>query len=140
VRRVIPVSILAVLIVLSLLAIKLSVDQSNSPQSVRVFSCAPRDGVHPSTFTVFCADSNAEFTHLTWLNWGDETAYATGTVRWNDCTPNCADGKWKSEPVTLWAWQIKDHLYTRMTSTDPTLLGGWEIWSRQGGVFTTSTS
>ncbi len=85
-------------------------------------SCSNKTGVSPTGYVLFCADANAEFTNLTWTDWGLATAYATGTARWNDCTPNCAAGTWKSAPVTVWAWRIRDHLYTRLASSDPSLL------------------
>jgi hypothetical protein len=53
---------------------------------------------------VSCADANTEFTNLHWIDWGAETAYATGEARWNDCTPTCVAGHWHSEPATFWAW------------------------------------
>jgi hypothetical protein len=67
---------------------------------------------------IYCADGNGEFTNLTWQDWGDATAYGSGTARWNTCTPNCAAGKWESEPVTVWAWRIRDGLYTRLSSSE----------------------
>jgi hypothetical protein len=124
VRRHIPLSILAVLVILSLVTIGISYAQSYShPSDVSMIeSCSDKLGQRPTTYVVFCADANGEFTNLTWQDWGDATAYGTGIARWNDCTPNCASGKWKSEPVTLWAWRIRDHLYTELSSSDHQLL------------------
>lgn len=123
-RRLLPFATLAVLIVLSLLTIRLSYDQSGThPTGVGItLSCSKNIGQHPTGYVLFCADANAKFTDLTWQDWGDATAYGTGIARWNDCSPNCAAGTWKSEPVTVWAWRIRDHLYTRLSSSDPTLM------------------
>jgi hypothetical protein len=124
VRRLIPFTILAVLIVLSLVTLRLSYDQSGAhPHGVSItYSCSKKTGQRPTGYVLFCADANAEFTHLSWQDWGDATAYGTGIARWNNCTPNCAAGTWKSEPVTVWAWRIRDHLYTRLSSSDPKLM------------------
>jgi hypothetical protein len=123
-RRFIPLSILAVLAILSVIFIGLSWSQSYShPNDIDMnLSCSSSLGQRPATYVIFCADANAEFTHLSWQDWGEATAYGTGIARWNDCTPNCASGTWKSEPVTVWAWRIRGHLYTRLSSSDTKLL------------------
>jgi hypothetical protein len=124
VRRLTPFTILAVLIVLSLVTVGISYHESNThPTGVSItFSCSKKMGQQPTSYVLFCADANAEFTHLSWQDWGEATAYGTGIARWNDCTPNCAAGTWKSQPVTVWAWRIRDHHYTRLSSSDPKLL------------------
>ncbi|MFY9783365.1 MAG: hypothetical protein WAK12_07515 [Acidimicrobiales bacterium] len=123
-RRLIPLSTLAVLTVLALVTIGISYHQSHSqPSGIGItLSCSSKVGEHPTGYVLFCADANAEFTHLAWQDWGDATAYGSGVVRWNDCTPSCAGGTWKSLPVTVWAWRIRDHLYTRLSSSDPRLM------------------
>jgi hypothetical protein len=85
--------------------------------------------VKPSTYIVSCADANSEFTDLHWTGWGDETAYATGTARWNDCTPTCVAGHWRSEPATLWVWDPQRELsrmtiYTKIASDSHILTAG----------------
>jgi hypothetical protein len=124
VRRLIPLFTLATLVVLSLITIRLSYDQSGTHGGgVEItLSCSSKVGEHPTGYVLFCADANADFTRLVWQDWGEATAYATGIARWNDCTPNCASGTWKSQPVTLWAWRIRDHLYTRLSSSDSRLM------------------
>ncbi len=124
----------------------LSYDQSTaSGSSVKLLApCQPTDlTVQPSTYVVSCADANSEFTDLHWTDWGDETAYATGEARWNDCTPTCVAGHWRHEPATFWVWDPRrephphlpkfDHLtiYTKLASdshilgTETLWLGGW---------------
>jgi hypothetical protein len=131
VRRLLPFTIVAGLIVLSLVIIRLSYDQSGThPNGVSIaYSCSKKMGEKPTHYGLFCADANAEFTNLTWQDWGEYTAYATGTARWNDCTPTCVAGTWKSEPVTVWAWRIRDHHYTRLASSDPKLLSSVVVQS-----------
>lgn len=80
--------------------------------------CSNTVSREPSRLVASCADANSVLTRLTWSHWGDTTAYATGVATWNDCTPTCVAGHWRSEPVTAWAWDIKNRLYTHLESSD----------------------
>jgi len=46
-------------------------------------------------------DGSGTVTNLVWSDWGAPHATATGTIRLNDCTPNCAEGKFSSYPATV---------------------------------------
>jgi hypothetical protein len=147
VRRQISYFLLAVLVVLAGAFTVISYHQSTaSGSSVKLLlPCKPLDlAVKPSAFTVSCADANSEFTDLHWTDWGSETAYATGTARWNDCRPTCVDGHWRSEPATIWAWNPRhdlpdlpkfEHLtiYTNLASSDAPILGQETIGVSGGG-------
>ncbi len=124
-RRIIPFTILAVLTVASLVTLRLSYDQSGTHGSRVgiVTSCSNTLTTKPKEYVITCADANTLLASLHWTNWGQATAYATGEARWNNCTPNCASGHWESEPVTVWAWRIRDDRYTRLASTVPRVLG-----------------
>ncbi len=87
-----------------------------------ILSCSSKSGAKPTTYVLSCADANSEVTHLHWSDWGDVTAFAEGTAKWNDCTPSCAAGTWKSKSVTVWAWGLQHNHYTRLSSNDPSLL------------------
>jgi hypothetical protein len=134
VRRQIPFTLLAVLIVLVGVFTVISYNQSRvSGSSVKVLlPCTPDLSVKPSTYVVSCADANSEFTDLHWTDWGSQTAYATGEARWNDCTPTCVAGHWRSQPATVWAWDPRHDLpnlvkfnnvtiYTKLASSSPIL-------------------
>ncbi|HEV7958190.1 MAG TPA: hypothetical protein VGP11_01890 [Acidimicrobiales bacterium] len=122
-RRLIPFYILAVLTIASGVFAFVSYLQANDPTSATMLlSCSNKYGGPPSTYVLACADYNAKVTDLHWTSWGNTTAYATGEARWNDCTPSCVSGHWKSEPVTVWAWDLKGNHYTRLGSTDPLVL------------------
>ncbi len=101
-----------------------SYDQSGTHGSKvgMVLSCSKNVGKAPRTYVLSCADANSMLASLHWIDWGEATAFATGTARWNDCTPTCVAGHWKSEPVTVWAWRIRNDRYTRMASSDSRLL------------------
>ncbi|MGH3733501.1 MAG: hypothetical protein ACRDVC_09040 [Acidimicrobiales bacterium] len=153
-RRQIPYALLGVLVIVAGVFALVSYQQSTaSGSSTRLLlPCVggpTKDlAVKPSTYVISCADANSEYTDLHWSGWGDETAYATGEARWNDCTPTCVAGHWRSEPVTLWVWDprsklfaphLKISLYTRLESTDPRLLD-IEIWGINGGGYVSSSS
>ncbi|MHB8378984.1 MAG: hypothetical protein ACYDB2_03570 [Acidimicrobiales bacterium] len=123
-RRFIPLSFVAALVVVAGLATGLSIAQSSaSATSVTMaLSCSSKVGSEPTSYVLFCADANAMLTSLTWTDWGAATAYATGIAKWNDCTPTCVAGTWKYRPVTVWAWRNESGQYTRLSSSDPKLL------------------
>ncbi len=118
-----PLLLVAVLVILALATAWLSYDQSRTRGSTvgMVYSCSKKVGTKPNSYVLSCADANSMLASLHWLDWGDATAYATGTAKWNDCTPTCVAGHWKSEPVTVWAWRIRDDRYTRLATSDPRL-------------------
>lgn len=95
---------------------------SARPGVTMIATCTDHASARPKSMVLSCADANSELRALKWTDWGDATAYATGTVAWNDCTPDCAAGHWKSQPVTVWAWRIEDGRYTRLSSNDATYL------------------
>jgi hypothetical protein len=60
-------------------------------------------------------------------------------ARWNDCTPTCVAGDWRSEPVTLWAWDPRNDVYTKLASSDARLLGAAYLWKETtAGTFQSS--
>ena len=120
-RRNIPYLIIAVMAVLAGLTTIWSYSQSKSvDHSISIIApCSSTLTRQPSQLNASCADANSMLASLTWNQWGESTAYATGVGRWNDCVPNCAAGHWRSEAVTAWAWGVKDHRYTHLESSDP---------------------
>ena len=46
-------------------------------------------------------DGSQVVTGLSWTGWGSSRATATGTLRVNDCQPNCANGKVAGYPATV---------------------------------------
>lgn len=92
--------------------------------SVTIFDCSSQSLSEPSTLILTCADANTLVKELHWKNWGSPTATATGIGSWNDCTPDCASGKWKSAPVTISAYRIRGGHYTRVNGSNSSLFGG----------------
>jgi hypothetical protein len=56
--------------------------------------------VKPKEITT-SGDGSGYVTNLVWSGWGAPHATATGTMRLNDCTPTCAEGKYTSYPATV---------------------------------------
>jgi hypothetical protein len=92
--------------------------------SVSIFDCTSHATIAPTSFVLSCADANSELSGLHWAGWGLSTAYATGTARWNDCTPNCAGGTWKSESISVYAYRIKNGHYTRLDARNSAVFAG----------------
>lgn len=123
-RRIIPLLLVVALVILVGVTTAVSLLQSRESNSaIRMdITCTMKVRAQPASLILWCADANSMLTALRWSDWGDATAYATGKISWNDCTPACVSGHWKVRPVTVWAWRVRDGLYTRLTSDDPRLL------------------
>lgn len=85
-------------------------------------NCLGNAVVRPGTFVLACADGNDTLTKLHWTTWSAGFATATGNQVANDCTPNCAQGKFKSYPVRVIFWgnatvsgHSSEHRYTKIT-------------------------
>ena len=57
--------------------------------------------LRPSHFVLACADGNTFLEHVTWTSWGGRIATGRGTLVANTCTPDCAAGKYVSEPAQV---------------------------------------
>jgi hypothetical protein len=77
-----------------------------------VVNCAFKEQVRPSNFILTCADAGDVLAHLHWVSWGPTAAFATGIEQINNCTPNCAAGKFINYPVLVNLWRpeaLKGH-------------------------------
>jgi hypothetical protein len=70
-----------------------------------VFDCQNHAVVEPGTYILTCADYGSLLAHLSWTGWTSEQATAAGVHELNDCTPNCADGKFRDYPVVITFWR-----------------------------------
>lgn len=64
-------------------------------------NCAGALEVRPARLTLACGDGNFVARSLQWTGWGENFAAATGFGEVNDCTPDCAGGKFHSYRVVL---------------------------------------
>lgn len=95
--------------------------QRSAPQTV-VVNCNFTAQTHPSSLVLTCADANDVLAHLHWVSWAPAAAFATGIEQINDCTPDCAAGKFINYPVLVNLWRpepLRGHpstlYYSRIT-------------------------
>jgi hypothetical protein len=58
------------------------------------------DGTRPSVIQ-FSGDDGDVVTGIRWSSWGRRNATGRGTVGWDNCTPNCAEGTTRYLPATI---------------------------------------
>ncbi|WP_405922237.1 hypothetical protein [Streptomyces sp. NBC_00122] len=85
------------------------------PGTVVVADCFDQAQVRPEEYLLACGDGNNRLVELRWDTWGQRTATATGTDMVNDCSPNCAAGRFHPYPVTVTLskpqpWPERDHV------------------------------
>ncbi len=66
-----------------------------------VWDCLSRPQVRPASYLLACADGNDELIGLHWTDWVPPGAAGTGVQSLNDCTPNCASGRFHDYPVDI---------------------------------------
>lgn len=85
---------------------------------IEVYGNCKTPSVEPTEIVLACADDNAILEALHWTSWTATSATAVGTLVYNDCTPNCAEGHFHHVPGT------------RVTLTVPSRsVGGQHVWS-----------
>lgn len=52
---------------------------------------------------------------LQWTVWTGARAAGSGTIWFNTCTPDCADGRFQRTALTLTATRVRNGHFTRMT-------------------------
>src|ERR1700733_12308119 len=84
--------------------------------------CLTQLVVKPKNYILTCADAGSVLAHLSWLSWSGKEAVADGVHQLNNCTPNCAEGKFISYPavITLWrpeplAGHLGETYFSRLT-------------------------
>jgi len=75
-----------------------------SKQTV-VVNCSFKQQTRPSDFILTCADAGDVLAHLHWVSWGSTAAFATGIEQINNCTTNCAAGRFINYPVLVNLWR-----------------------------------
>jgi hypothetical protein len=70
-----------------------------------VVNCLFKQQTHPSSFILTCADAGDVLAHLHWVSWSSGAAFATGIEQINNCTPDCAAGKFINYPVLVDLWR-----------------------------------
>jgi hypothetical protein len=70
-----------------------------------VVNCSRKQQTRPSLFILTCADAGDVLAGLHWVSWASAAAFATGIEQINDCTPDCAAGKFIKYPVLVDLWR-----------------------------------
>lgn len=97
----------------------ISPTRDSTAGDVQVYADCHTPRTKPRVIILTCADAAVSVTNLHWTSWTARHAYGIGTLRYNDCTPNCAEGRFHDVPVT------------RITLTRPVPdLNGHLVWSR----------
>lgn len=92
---------------------------SASGVTTYLYNCSQRE-VKPSSIVISCADANREVVNIKWKSWNSSSAAATGTLKWNDCTPTCVAGHWHAKAIAF-------------SALDPTTVGGVRVFSELSG-------
>ena len=74
---------------------------------VVVLNCLGRAQVRPRKFIITCADANDYLTRLTWSTWGPRVALGRGVEWVNNCSPNCASGKFFHRNARVVFWRVR---------------------------------
>jgi hypothetical protein len=69
---------------------------------VFTYDCEYPNSYKPDMLFFACADGNTGIRGIHWNTWTPLSAEATGTYFENNCTPDCAEGKFSFTPVVLW--------------------------------------
>lgn len=86
---------------------------------IKVYGNCTRPSIEPAEIVLACADYGVLVEGLHWTSWTTASATAVGTLVYNDCTPNCAEGHHHHVPGT------------RITLTVPVHgVGGQVVWSQ----------
>jgi len=67
---------------------------------IKVYGNCTTPSVEPAEIVLACADYGALLEGLRWASWTAASAMAVGTLVYNDCTPNCAEGHHHRVPGT----------------------------------------
>ena len=72
-----------------------------STGATRLMTCTKHVSVKPSKYVLSCADANAWWQGVTWSSWTSTSASGHGVLVENNCTPNCAAGKFIQYPTKV---------------------------------------
>ena len=75
--------------------------ESPPPGTGGLLPCVGGPVERPREVVLACADGNSYVDHLSWVRWSGQLAVGHGTLEQNDCTPDCAAGKFYAYPATI---------------------------------------
>jgi hypothetical protein len=72
-------------------AVPATLSATSSPRALP--DCLGHPQIRPTDILVTCADGGFGVDRLSWVTWGGSRAVGLGSAYVNDCTPNCAAGR-----------------------------------------------
>ncbi|MFI5798151.1 hypothetical protein [Streptomyces sp. NPDC051677] len=95
------------------------VETQPTRQPGAIADCAGKTLVEPIELLLFCGDGAGMLDNLTWTNWGEETATATGWKWERVCEPSCVEGTEARSPATVTVSGLTGGRYTFMQVSAP---------------------
>jgi len=86
---------------------------------IKVYGNCTTPSIEPAEIVLACADYGVLVEGLRWTSWTAASAMAAGTLVYNDCTPDCAEGHHHHVPGTRVILTVPVHLP-----------GGQVVWSQ----------
>jgi len=86
---------------------------------IKVYGNCTTPSIEPAEIVLACADYGVLVEGLRWTSWTAASAMAAGTLVYNDCTPDCAEGHYHHVPGTRVILTVPVHLP-----------GGQVVWSQ----------
>ena len=80
-----------------------------SDTAIGVYGNCTNPSVEPAEIVLACADYGALLQGLHWTSWTAAGATAVGTLVYNDCVPDCANGEHHSTPGTTVTLSVPVH-------------------------------
>lgn len=76
-------------------------ESASAVADVYVLDCGVGYEMEPEVITLACADGGIQVDQITWLTWDQSSATGEGTLIENTCEPDCAAGRYISQPATI---------------------------------------
>jgi hypothetical protein len=92
--------LIASVLLASVIAVAAFAISASAATPLKITNCN-KTASKPKLLTLTCGDGNTVLKGMSWSSFGGATAQGKGTFVTNTCTPNCAEGKDISFPVTV---------------------------------------
>ncbi len=99
---------------------------TTTARTLVAWNCTSAGLAKPTQIILACGDGNAVAEQLHWTKWTGTKAVGAGSLRQNDCTPDCADGTFHNYPA-------------RFTLSETTPVGHVRYFARVAISFTGKT-
>ncbi len=69
---------------------------ASDASDTEIYADCSRPSVEPTEIILTCADGGTTLEQIHWTTWSTTSATGTGVLKYNDCQPSCAQGKFHS--------------------------------------------